>query len=73
MLAYHPDEFGLVPDSNEFFKIKDIFQVLIFTKKFKKLNLDILKQAFSFYYEDFFEFLESLNLVKPKRCFFTPP
>lgn len=73
LLAYHPDEFGLIPDSNEFFKIKEIFQVLIFTKKFKKLNLNILKQAFSFYYKDFFDFLEPLNLVKPKERFFTLP
>ncbi len=73
ILAYHPEEFGLVPDKNGFFKIKEIFQVLIFTKKFKKLNLQTLKQAFSYYYRDFFEFLENFNLVKAKNTFFSPP
>jgi putative RNA 2'-phosphotransferase len=73
MLSYHPDEFGLIPDNNEFFKIKEIFQALNFTKKFKKLNLNILKQLFSYYYRDFFEFSEPLNLVKPKEKKFTPP
>ncbi len=73
LLAYHPEEFGLVPDSNGFFKIKEIFQVLIFTKKFKKVNLQTLKQAFSYYYRDFFEFLEDFNLVKAKNISYSPP
>jgi|GEM_PF-1254465 len=73
ILSYHPDEFGLIPDNNEFFKIKEIFQVLNFTKKFKKLNLNILNQAFSYYYRDFFEFLDNLNLVKPKEKKYLPP
>ncbi|WP_038055528.1 hypothetical protein [Thermodesulfobacterium hydrogeniphilum] len=73
LLAYHPEEFGLIPDNNGFFKIKEIFQVLIFTKKFKKVNLQTLKQVFSYYYRDFFEFLENFNLVKAKNTFYSPP
>ena len=73
LLAYHPEEFGLVPNNNGFFKIKEIFQVLIFTKKFKKVRLETLKQVFSYYYRDFFEFLEDFNLVRAKELYFSPP
>jgi len=73
MLAHHPEEFGLVPNNNGFFKIKEIFQVLIFTKKFKKVRLETLKQAFSYYYRDFFEFLEDFGLVRAREVFFSPP
>jgi len=73
MLAYHPEEFGLVPNNNGFFKIKEIFQALIFTKKFKKVRLETLKQLFSYYYEDFFEFLEDSGLVRSKEVYFSPP
>ena len=71
ILAHHPDEFGLVPDSNGFFKIKEIFQVLIFTKKFKKVKLQTLKQLFSYYYKDFFKISENSNLVKPNCILLT--
>lgn len=73
ILAYHPEEFGLFPDYNGFFKIKEIFQVLIFTKKFKKVKLETLKQLFSYYYKDFFEISENSNLVKPKTVYYSPP
>jgi putative RNA 2'-phosphotransferase len=73
LLAHHPEEFGLIPDINGFFKIKEIFQVLIFTKNFKKMKLETLKLAFSYYYKDFFEFLENFNKVKPKRVYYSPP
>ncbi len=73
ILAHHPEEFGLVPDYNGFFKIKEIFQVLTFTKKFKKIKLEILKQLFSYYYKDFFEISENFNLVKPKTAYYSPP
>ncbi|PMP64949.1 MAG: hypothetical protein C0190_07290 [Thermodesulfobacterium geofontis] len=72
-LTYHPEEFGLIPDNNGFFKIKEIFQVLIFTKKFKKVKLEILKQLFSYYYKDFFEISRDYNLVKPKNVYYSPP
>lgn len=73
LLAHHPEEFGLIPDNNGFFKIKEIFQVLIFTKKFKKVRLEILKQLFSYYYKDFFEISENFNSVKPKSIYYSPP
>ncbi len=73
ILAHHPEEFGLIPDYNGFFKIKEIFQVLIFTKKFKKVKLETLKQLFSYYYRDFFEISENFNLVKPKTVYYSPP
>jgi len=73
LLAHHPEEFGLIPDINGFFKIKEIFQVLIFTKKFRKVKLETLKQGFSYYYRDFFEFLEDFGLVKAKTTYFSPP
>ena len=73
ILAHHPEEFGLIPDNNGFFKIKEIFQVLIFTKKFKKVKLETLKQIFSYYYRDFFEISQNFNLVKPKLSYYSPP
>jgi len=73
LLAHHPEEFGLIPDINGFFKIKEIFQVLIFTKNFKKLKLETLKLAFSYYYRDFFEFSEKFNKVKSKTAYYSPP
>ena len=73
LIAYHPEEFGLIPDYNGFFKIKEIFQVLIFTKKFKKVKIETLKQIFSYYYRDFFEFSENSKLVKAKNPVYHPP
>ena len=72
LLAYHPEEFGLIPDYNGFFKIKEIFQVLIFTKKLKKVKINTLIQIFSYYYKDFFEFLEDSKLVKAKNPMHSP-
>ena len=73
LLAHHPEEFGLIPDINGFFKIKEIFQVLIFTKKFRKVKLETLKQGFSYYYRDFFEFSENSKLVRAKNPVYHPP
>jgi len=73
LLAHHPEEFGLIPDNNGFFKIKEIFQVLIFTKKYNKIKLQTLKQLFSYYYRDFFEVSENFTLVKPKTVYYSPP
>ncbi|MEZ0344291.1 MAG: hypothetical protein ABWJ99_05775 [Caldimicrobium sp.] len=73
LTAHHPEEFGLIPNRNNFFKVKEIFQVLIFTKKNHNLKINSLKQLFTYYFRDFFEFLEEFNLVRPKEYFFSPP
>lgn len=73
LTAHHPEEFGLVPNKDNFFKVKEIFQVLIFTKKVPHLKINTLKQLFTFYFRDFFEFLEDFNSVRPKECFYSPP
>lgn len=73
LTAYHPEEFGLIPNKDNFFKVKEIFQVLIFTKKDKNIRLETLKQVFSYYFKDFFEFLEESNLVRAKEVYFSPP
>ncbi len=73
LTAHHPEEFGLIPNKDNFFKVKEIFQVLIFTKKAPHLKLNSLKSLFSFYFRDFFEFLEDFNLVRPKEYYYTPP
>lgn len=31
--AHRPEDFCLIPDKDDFLKVKEIFQVLIFTKK----------------------------------------
>lgn len=73
LTAHHPEEFGLIPTRSNFFKIKEIFQVLIFTKNLHNLKLNTLKYLFSYYFRNFFEFLEEHNLVRPKESFFSPP
>jgi len=67
LISYHPEEFGLIPDNNGFFRIKEIFQVLNFTKKFKNVKINDLISIFSYYYKDFFEFSENLKLIKSKN------
>ncbi len=71
--AHHPEEFGLIPNGDNFFKVKEIFQVLIFTKKAHNLKITNLKQLFTYYFRDFFEFLEEFQLVRPKEYFYSPP
>lgn len=73
LTAHHPEEFGLIPDKDDFLKVKEIFQVLIFTKKAHNLNLDTLKNLFSYHFRDFFEFSDNLSLVRPKERFYSPP
>ncbi|MGC8872147.1 MAG: hypothetical protein ACP5QC_04640 [Caldimicrobium sp.] len=73
LTAHHPEEFGLIPNKDNFFKVKEIFQVLIFTKKVANLKIATLNQLFTYYFRDFFEFLENLNLVRPKKFFYLPP
>ncbi len=73
LTAHHPEEFGLIPDKDDFLKVKEIFQVLIFTKKAHLIKLDTLKNLFSYYFRDFFEFSEDLSLVRPKERYYSPP
>ncbi len=73
LLAYHPEEFGLVPTYKDFFKIKEIFQVLIFTKNFKNVKIETLNQIFSYYYKDFFEITHDFKYVKAKEYYFSLP
>ncbi len=73
LTAHHPEEFGLIPDKDDFLKVKEIFQVLIFTKKAHNLKLDTLKNLFSYYFRDFFDFSDNLSLIKAKERFYSPP
>lgn len=71
--SHHPEEFGLIPNKDNFYKVKEIFQVLIFTKMVHNLNINTLKMLLGYYFRDFFEFLEESNFVRPKECFYSPP
>jgi len=73
LTAHHPEEFGLIPTKDNFLKVKEIFQVLILTKRAHNLKIETLKQMFSYYFRDFFEFSEDLSLVRPRECYFSPP
>ncbi|MBX6422374.1 hypothetical protein [Thermosulfurimonas sp. F29] len=73
ILAYRPDEFGLIPDEEGFVKIKELHLAVSETEGFRGVRRRELETVLEVFARDLFEFRREKGRVRAREVFYGPP
>ncbi len=73
ILAYRPDEFGLIPDDEGFVKIKDLHLAISETDGFRGVRRREIETLLEVFAREDFEYRREEGLVRAREVFFEPP